>query len=274
MDYEKKYKEAIELMKDCIPDADGLVHVRPQDIFPELEESEDEKTKRLLHTIANKMSQHLRDIFTEEEFQCFDAWSNAWLKKQGEQKHTPKPKVGDTIYYNSFGEVKSMIVANITTDSTNNPMYEDENGNAVFEEDLIEQKSAWTPMDEQRIENLLAIIEGHGYPGEVAWLNSLKDRVQSKQDEQKSTWSEEDEKMLADACIMLDWYKGNNWWTAQYIKNWLKSLKQRYTWKPSDEQIKVCKEVYADLLSAKGFDVGTINSELNRLEEQLKKLKE
>lgn len=34
--------------------------------------------------------------------------------------------------------------------------------------------------------------------------------------------------------------------------------------------MKVCKEVYADLLSAKGFDVCTINSELNRLEEKLK----
>lgn len=52
--------------------------------------------------------------------------------------------------------------------------------------------------------------------------------------------------------------------------SWLKSLKGRYAWKPSDEQVKVCKEVYADLLSAKGFDVGTINSELNRLEEKLR----
>ena len=118
-------------------------------------------------------------------------------------------------------------------------------------------------------------------------FNKIEDEKQCKQKPQrmisaeakeamyaKTAWSEEDEKMLADACIMLDWYNGNNWWKAQHIKNWLKSLKQRYTWKPSDEQIKVCKEVYADLLSAKGFDVGTINSELNRLEEQLKKLKE
>jgi glutathione S-transferase len=52
--------------------------------------------------------------------------------------------------------------------------------------------------------------------------------------EQKSAWSEEDEKMLADACIMLDWYQGNNWWKAQHIKNWLKALKQRCAWKPSD----------------------------------------
>lgn len=26
----------------------------------------------------------LKDYSTEEEFQCFDAWSYAWLKKQGE----------------------------------------------------------------------------------------------------------------------------------------------------------------------------------------------
>lgn len=44
--------------------------------------------------------------------------------------------------------------------------------------------------------------------------------------------------------------------------------------KPCDEQIKVCKEVYADILSAKGFDLGTVNSELNRLEVKLKKLSE
>ncbi len=31
MDYEKKYKEALELMKDCIPDGNGLVHIRPCD---------------------------------------------------------------------------------------------------------------------------------------------------------------------------------------------------------------------------------------------------
>ena len=72
-----------------------------------------------------------------EEVKC-----DGCVEKQGEQKHTPKHKVGDTIYYNSFGEVKSMIVTNVVTDSTDNPMYEDENGSAVFEEDLIEQKPA------------------------------------------------------------------------------------------------------------------------------------
>ena len=95
--------------------------------------------------------------------------------------------------------------------------------------------------------------------------------------EQKPAWNEEDEKFLKQAIEEINYalndkdlfYNG-----TLPIVDWLKSLKERYAWKPSDEQIKVCKEVYADLLSAKGFNLGTINSELNRLEEQLKKLKD
>ena len=51
-------------------------------------ESEDEKIERILHSISSKMSLHLCDIFTEEEFQCFDTWSNAWLEKQGTPNQT------------------------------------------------------------------------------------------------------------------------------------------------------------------------------------------
>ena len=94
-DYEKKYKEALETARgnykaafdigkdtkitvECFKNT--LTH-----IFPELKESEDERIKRILHSILSKISFHLHDIFTEEEFQCFDAWSNAWLKKQDEK---------------------------------------------------------------------------------------------------------------------------------------------------------------------------------------------
>ena len=107
--------------------------------------------------------------------------------KKIKQKHTPKYKVGDTIYYNSFGEVKSMIVANVVTDNTDNPMYEDENGNAVFEKDLIEQKSAWSKEDDRIYYSLLADIRTRQdgststleayYNEQIDWLKSLKDRV-------------------------------------------------------------------------------------------------
>lgn len=115
MDYEKEYKAVLEraknLHKDAIDMGDSLRTKMAEIIFPELKESEDEKTKRILHSISSKISFHLRDIFTEEEFQCFDAWSDAWLEEQGKSaqeavkeqpidntnKVKPKFKVGDCV---------------------------------------------------------------------------------------------------------------------------------------------------------------------------------
>ena len=78
--YDETLERAKLAIKDC-GDNKGRISMI-ESIFPELGESEDEKTKRILHSISSKMSSHLCDIFTEEEFQCFDAWSNAWLEKR------------------------------------------------------------------------------------------------------------------------------------------------------------------------------------------------
>ena len=88
MDYEKKYKEALGWMQGMYGGLHGKTKEEAEKYFPELKESEDEKVKRIIHSISNKISFHLHDIFTEEEFQCFDAWSNAWLKKQDKPKWT------------------------------------------------------------------------------------------------------------------------------------------------------------------------------------------
>ena len=153
------------------------------------------------------------------------------LKKR--QKHTPKHKVGDTIYYNSFGDVKSMIITNVVTDSTDNPMYEDENGNIVFEEDIIDYNTAWNEEDEKICLDILQYFKDgygleHTIESIVDWFESLKNRVQPKQE-----WSEEDEEMLC-RCISATFDHG-------YLKecNWLKSLRPQNRWKPSDEQMEV-----------------------------------
>ena len=99
------------------------------------------------------------------------------------------------------------------------------------------------------------------------------DKKELKEIEQKPAWSEEDEKNknnLLSELTNLSVRKLIEKETEKKYVNWLKSLKDRYAFKPSEEQITVCKEVYADLLSAKGFDLGTVNSELNRLEEKFK----
>ena len=96
MDYEKIHNDSLEMAKQLLEEG-KISKESVERMFPELRESKDEKTKRILHSISSKMSLHLSDIFTEEEFQCFDAWSNVWLKREDEQKPMPIFRVGETI---------------------------------------------------------------------------------------------------------------------------------------------------------------------------------
>jgi len=104
MDYEKTYKEALELMKDCVPDENGLVHVRPCDIFPELKESED-------YIVIDALISGIK-LFKERGWKGIGGLECdrilAWLEKQGEQKSAdkvePKFHKGDWIngYYTNY----------------------------------------------------------------------------------------------------------------------------------------------------------------------------
>lgn len=76
-----------------------------------------------------------------------------------EQKFFSKYKVGDTIYYNSFGRLVSFVIANIVEDGTDNPMYEDKDGNSVFQNDIVEKKveskfkvGDWSESDRKQFE--------------------------------------------------------------------------------------------------------------------------
>ena len=75
----KAYDEALKLMRDCVPDEDGLVHVRPSDIFPELKESKDEEIRKALINV----------FATHKDYEVFFGVSVddivAWLEKQGER---------------------------------------------------------------------------------------------------------------------------------------------------------------------------------------------
>ena len=105
---------------------------------------------------------------------------------------------------------------------------------------LYEQKPAWSEMDENIISEVIQNYESGFLPSVierdriVKTLKSLKDRVQPKQE-----WSEEDKEIIDgitsylcthDSCE-LDGF--NEWY------DWLKSLKERITWNPSDEQMSV-----------------------------------
>ena len=112
----------------------------------------------------------------------------------------------------------------------------------------------------------------------TAWLK--------KQGEQKSAWSEEDEKMLEDImsfinhesvieglkCRGVDYSLSTSARIMENSINWLKSLKTRCTWKPSDEQIQAVRLVRVFVTDDFGENP-TLSDILLELEEQLKKVK-
>jgi hypothetical protein len=87
-------------------------------------------------------------------------------------------------------------------------------------------------------------------------------------------WSEEDETMITDLSVIVHTYFSEiSGIPFKYdlsedkIRTWLKSLKDRYTWKPSEEQMKALKEAVDE-----HFDID--GGALWHLYENLKKLRE
>lgn len=136
-----------------------------------------------------------------------------------------------------------------------------------------EQKPVeWTHKDGKNLAELWEILSVHRNtnPQVDNLMEWVKDLVSYKRQE----WSEDDEIALNDALwcceqaasIAKDENDMGNVW---YAENWLQSLKERYTWKPSEEQMKAL-EYYT-----KGGFVdkeGIFGGELVKLLEELKKL--
>lgn len=103
MDYEQKYKEALErarsLHKDALINANSARAKHCELIFPELKESDGERIRKQIISFLKE--------FEHDHYRCLDfsSWI-AWLERQGEQKPVdkvePKFKVGDWIVFNDL----------------------------------------------------------------------------------------------------------------------------------------------------------------------------
>jgi hypothetical protein len=233
----KRYDEALERVKEllsrCRNNRDRRTMVyRVNDIESIFPELKENEDERIKEDLIQWISDFPDMIWRGHYREDVIAWLDKQGKKEIENKFVPKFNVGDEI---KIGNEKSLTITK------------------------IDEKGYWS-------EDLLIC----DFDEECLW-----DLVEQK----KPVWSEEDEVMRKAIILNLEEFaKTCAIPSKEYISkciNWFKNLSSNLStqkqWKPSDEQIKVCKEVYADILSAKGFDLGTVNSELNRLEEQLKK---
>ena len=111
------------------------------------------------------------------------------------------------------------------------------------------------------------------YDKHIAWLEkqgeqNLANSAKTCKDEQKPAWSEEDESMRVrtigalSSCLLSEVPEE----VTKEI-NWLKSLKERYTWKPSDEQMK-CLDNVKGSDDHNGYVLNTLYNDLKKLRKE------
>ena len=237
MDYEKKYKEmkarVLEIGRGYVK---GVDFSKPRQIAeyicPELGESGDEEIRQLLvRFVTYDMGDNYSDDISKEE--CL-----AWLEKQGEQKPVGKvdPKAYDP---DAINEHKS---------------------------------AAWSEENEQLIDEVAVCLREYaekvqgGYS--KYYVQSLADRVESLRPGntcKSIEWSEDDELKFTDILALLRGGENCHYNTPD-LSDWLKVLKQRCTWKPSEEQLRELENVYSPYTDSWDECV------LRKLHEQLKQL--
>ena len=161
----------------------------------------------------------------------------AWLKKQGEQKLTNSycqehcKGFQETGKCFADGDCKAKTIA----ETIGKVKPEFEIGDSI--------KTA----NEEPL--TITEITDSGYWSEDLFICSFEDSTKWELVKQKPSWSEEDEVGIGDALWAIEQARtitkdendmGNLW----YAERWLKSLKDRYAWKPSEEQLDALQYVY------------------------------
>lgn len=258
----KRYDEAIEIAKGYYTsDCHTNLRIAMENLFSELKESEGERIRKELIEFVKS-----RGGFKQEYI--------AWLEKQGKEI-IPLKEIILNVW--ELGNVwKGLTKGSISTEHGTQLDYilkhwtEGDNYDKIISS---KQKSAWSEEDDRKIDELIALCKGRKNlcsPTVPAykrmdelkeWLKSLKDRVQPKQ-----RWDEEDNKIIEEIINDIECARAINYHAPkegyEFRENWLKSLKDRYTWKPSKEQMSflkgyaeedmVLQSLYNDLKKLKG----------------------
>ena len=182
------------------------------------------------------------------EKETAESWNEFLDEQNPADKVEPKFKAGDRV----IGIVSGMQY--YITDVCDDCYYTESGCTIMFYAqdnfELSKQNPAWSEEDKKMsrfIGNAITAADASEYLGSKGlqvidahvWLENLKDRVQPQP---KQEWSEEDRLHYMNVLEALEYVKGckSDYDKIEAVKSdiaWFKSLKERYTWKPSDEQI-------------------------------------
>jgi hypothetical protein len=222
----QRYNEALKRAKKLYEQ--GTITESLSYVFPELRESDDERIRKWLICTLKSLNNSPVQIDGAYEMMLP---AIAWLEKQGELKpafemKTPEESLGiDSDTYNKI--VDECIYGEQKPADKVKP-FDKYEGLTDFERTLadicigwIGEEPGWEQYIKDNADVLLKIA--------IKKFNSVQDALF----EQNPAWSEEDEKHFSWLIEYLSQSAG----LYDNLIDWLKSLKDRYTWKPSDEQM-------------------------------------
>ena len=302
----KRYDEALERAKKLYNDGNSPVATTVEGIFPELKESEDERIRSIIKKSLKAYFEGNLAIGTNDTdyAECL-----AWLEKQGEQmsEHFELKaghwyichrayccradhltvKEGERFMCEKDGIVKGFVIKEpekyFKEVCAPAPM-EDEQKPADNVEPkfkvgdvmrtIQEAKDGWT--DGMPV---VVSIDNEYYRcnNEIIAIEDQDNYEYPPINRKHNAWSEQDEKIYN---LLYEEYKNIAYYSHSRKKaedipgkvlGWIKSIKERYNWKPSDEQIEAL-EFYIK----RGFidKEGVFGKRIVELCAQLKKLRE
>ena len=256
MDYEKKYKQLHKFISDLYPFMSEYCKEKVEGFLPELKESEDELTwlTKYVEEEAYSLSMDIRDSEDRIKLKKLQK-ALAWLEKQGSEPNWCHHKVDLS---NCSEEYRKAYY-----DGWNN-----------CNQQHSQCKSEWNDVVKCLINGMKFYYEDNEEAtwGTEKFSMKVKDILSwlEKQGGEKPAWSEEDECYMSECIGAIATKDGWSFEEKRKTKHWLESLKQRYAWKPSDEQMKFlqkCIEAYNEVTFPTEVRV------LSSLYNDLKKLK-
>ena len=253
-DCERKYKEAFNMAVLEHKSDNEAVRESIERIFPQLKESKGEKIRKALINFY--------DGWGEKTWDSGIKYSEvvAWLEKQKtseeslqyvRENHSPSEM-------SDFQAAMNIAVAKAYDKGYNDGL-----------EKHGEQKPAWSEEDKGVLLESISVLQCSSHWVLADKLKSLKDRVGCEVNcTTTKEWSANDEKMLNSFLHKLEVCDLLSNKEVIWIKNKLKSIKERCTWKPSDAQMASITCAVRKMKASACYD-----SELVSLYQDLKKLK-
>ena len=189
MNYEKKYKEALEKARQFSErplqeDSSGIVEY----IFPELKESEDEKIRKAL---LESFEYQIKESHPDKEWVCGVKLKDiiSWLEKQGGCEHIKKEwTTSDAATLKELIDFLENGTAKLQHDLTRYANWLKIQFTPI--EKKSEQKSTWSEEDEEMFKSIMATCElaeqerdsspaRHLLEMQLNWLKSLKNRIKN-----------------------------------------------------------------------------------------------